>query len=36
MPGSALYVLPGMKHGELSLAHPDAYARIVRETLRRA
>ena len=31
IPGSELEILPGLRHGDLSLNHPEWYARMVRE-----
>ena len=31
IPGSKLEFLPGLRHGDLSLNHPEQYARLVRE-----
>ena len=31
IPGSKLEILPGLKHGDLSLNHPSQYARMVKE-----
>ena len=31
IPGSELEILPGLKHGDLSLNHPEWYARMVKE-----
>ena len=31
MPGSELEIIPGLRHGDLSLNHPEWYARMVRE-----
>ena len=31
IPGSALEIFPGLRHGDLSLNHPEQYAQILRE-----
>ena len=31
IPGSSLAILPGFKHGDLSINHPEQYTRIVKE-----
>ena len=31
IPGSELEILPGLRHGDLSLNHPSQYARMVKE-----
>ena len=35
LPGSELEILPGLKHGDLSLNHPAWYARMVKEWIKR-
>ena len=31
IPGSELEILPGLRHGDLSMNHPELYARMVKE-----
>ena len=31
IPGSELEILPGLRHGDLSLNHPEQYARMIKE-----
>ena len=31
IPGSELEILPGLRHGDLSLNYPEQYARMVKE-----
>lgn len=35
IPGSSLEILPGMRHGNLSIRHPEAYAKIISDWIGR-
>jgi pimeloyl-ACP methyl ester carboxylesterase len=35
LPDSTLEILPGMRHGELALCHPEAYAALLRKILKK-
>jgi len=35
IPGSSMEILPGLRHGDLSINHPEAYAQMLTDWIRR-